>query len=243
MSSHYGDDFQQLSKYSRKTLGGKYLDWENQPDPFKTYPSAVQIALPKPSAPQIDFHSTVKNRKSIRNYNNDPLSLEKLSYLLWATSGIRTIAQGFAFRTVPSAGALYPIETYLLINNVKSLKEGIYHFNVIDFSLETLRLGFFADEISSAALGQRMCADAQVVFIWTAIFERSKWKYGERAYRYIYLDAGHIAQNLALAAVALDLGTCQIGALFDDEINSILEIDGESESVIYMSTVGIPDRN
>jgi SagB-type dehydrogenase family enzyme len=85
-----------------------------------------------------------------------------------------------------------------------------------------------------------MCLEAAAVFIWTAIFDRSKWKYEQRAYRYVYLDAGHIAENLALAATGIGLGTCQIGALFDDEVNRIVGVDGTEESVIYMSVVGYP---
>ena len=83
-----------------------------------------------------------------------------------------------------------------------------------------------------------MCVESAVVFIWTAIFQRMKWKYGQRAYRYVYLDAGHIAENLALTATSLGLGSCQIGALFDDEVNEIIDVDGVEESVIYMSVVG-----
>lgn len=94
--------------------------------------------------------------------------------------------------------------------------------------------------VAHAALDQDMAYSANVVFVWTALFERSKWKYKQRAYRYVYLDAGHIAENLALAAVALGLGTCQIGALYDDEVNELVDIDGEEESILYMSTVGHP---
>ena len=96
----------------------------------------------------------------------------------------------------------------------------------------------FIIEISHAALEQDMCRYASVVFIWTAIFVRSKWKYGERAYRYIYLDAGHIAENFALASTSLGLGSCQIAALFDDEVNEIISVDGTEESIIYMGVVG-----
>jgi SagB-type dehydrogenase family enzyme len=85
-----------------------------------------------------------------------------------------------------------------------------------------------------------MCATAAAVFVWSAVFERCKWKYGQRAYRYVYLDAGHIAENLALAAVSLNFGSCEIGALFDDEVNAILGIDGEQESTILMAVVGVP---
>lgn len=89
-------------------------------------------------------------------------------------------------------------------------------------------------------MGQRMCATSDVVFVWTAVFARSTWKYGQRAYRYIYLDAGHVAQNLALGAVSLGLGSCQVAALYDDEVNQLVGVDGESESVLYMSIVGRP---
>jgi SagB-type dehydrogenase family enzyme len=85
-----------------------------------------------------------------------------------------------------------------------------------------------------------MCATAAVVFVWSAVFERCKWKYGQRAYRYIYLDAGHVAENLALAAVSLNLGTCEIGALYDDQVNAIVGIDGVEESTICMAVVGAP---
>ena len=101
-----------------------------------------------------------------------------------------------------------------------------------------MKEGDYAVETANAALGQRMCVEAPVVFIWTAIFQRMKWKYGQRAYRYIYLDAGHIAENLALSATSLELGTCQIGALYDNEVNQIIDVDGNEESVIYMSVVG-----
>ena len=102
------------------------------------------------------------------------------------------------------------------------------------------RKGEFRRVISRAALDQGMASEANVVFAWTAVFERSKWKYKQRAYRYIYLDAGHIAQNFALAAVSLGLGSCQIAALYDDEVNELLDVDGEEESILYLSAVGFP---
>lgn len=168
------------------------------------------------------------------------MTIEQLSYLLWASTGIQRREDGYEFRTVPSAGALYPIETYLVVNNVEDLDQGIYHYNVKGHFLEELKQGDFSDDIARAALDQQMCADAAAVFIWTAIFKRSKWKYGQRAYRYIYLDAGHIAENLALATAGLKLGCCHVAALFDDEVNSIVDVDGVEESTIYMSAVGHP---
>ncbi|MDI9644673.1 MAG: SagB/ThcOx family dehydrogenase, partial [Candidatus Verstraetearchaeota archaeon] len=120
------------------------------------------------------------------------------------------------------------------------IQSGLYHYAVRRHYLEEICLGELGAEVASAALDQSMCAEAAVVFLWSAVFARSKWKYRERAYRYIYLEAGHIAQNLALAAASLGLGSCQIAAFFDDELNKILGIDGTLESVIYLSSVGRP---
>jgi SagB-type dehydrogenase family enzyme len=147
---------------------------------------------------------------------------------------------GHAFRAAPSAGALYPIETYVSVQMIEGLEPGLFHYGVREHELEQLRAGDFREAIAEAALDQAFLAEAAVVFAWTAVFGRSKWKYGERAYRYIYLDAGHIAQNLALAAVALGLGSCQVAALYDDEVNAVLGLDGKEESIVYMTAVGRP---
>ncbi len=104
--------------------------------------------------------------------------------------------------------------------------------------LELIKSGKFGTELAEAALGQSMLAKGNVVFIWTAIFERSKWKYKQRAFRYVFLDVGHIGQNLALAAEGVGLGSCQVAAFYDDEVNQLLEIDGKNESVLYLSVVG-----
>ena len=173
-------------------------------------------------------------------YTSKPITKKQLSYLLWATTGIQRIEGAYAFRTAPSAGALYPIETYVAVNQVTDLTEGIYHYAVKNHFLEELQRGDFRKALTHAALGQTVCRTAAVVFIWTAIFQRSKWKYKQRGYRYIYLDAGHIGQNLALSATTMGLGSCQIGALYDDELNQILNLDGIEESAIYMSVVGYP---
>jgi SagB-type dehydrogenase family enzyme len=238
-----GDKFQRETKYSReKRLGGK-LDWATKPDAYKNYPSAEVIKLPqKPSRKSLDLIETLKIRRSFRSYSPEPLTLVDLSFLLWASTGVQRKERGFAFRTAPSAGALYPIETYPIVNKVSELEKGLYHYDLEGYALEKLEGGDFTKRIGQAALEQKTCMEASVVFVWTAIFERSKWKYAQRAYRYIYLDAGHIAQNLALAATSIGLGSCQIGAFFDDEINQILGVDGTDESAIYLSAVGQPKR-
>jgi SagB-type dehydrogenase family enzyme len=132
------------------------------------------------------------------------------------------------------------VETYLVVHAVEGIEPGVYHYAVENHALDQLRTGDFRMDVARAALDQEMAYWANVVFVWTAVTARSKWKYRQRAYRYIYLDAGHIAQNLALGAVALDLGSCQIAALYDDEANALLGVDGVEETTIYMTAVGKP---
>jgi SagB-type dehydrogenase family enzyme len=130
------------------------------------------------------------------------------------------------------------VETYLVVHSVEGIEPGVYHYAVETHELDQLKVGDFRTAVARAALDQKIAYRANVVFVWTVVFERSKWKYKQRAYRYVYLDAGHIAQNVALGAVALGLGSCQIAALYDDEANALLGVDGVDESVIYMTVVG-----
>jgi SagB-type dehydrogenase family enzyme len=161
-----------------------------------------------------------------------------LATLLWAAQGITLSAPDYQFRSAPSAGALYPVETYLSIHNVSDLKQGVYHLNVLDFALEEIALDNSGQYLARAALDQAMVRRGAVLFIWTAIVLRAMWKYRNRCIRYIFMDAGHIAQNLQLAATAMGLGCCPIGAFYDEEINQILRIDGEEETAIYLAAVG-----
>jgi SagB-type dehydrogenase family enzyme len=239
--SDVGDRFQQETKYyPDKVLGGG-MRWSARPQPYKTYPDCVKVVLPsfEPSR-LMALDEALDERRSTRKFGPEPISLGQLGYLIWAATGIHRADHGYEYRTAPSAGALYPIETYVIANNVRTLDRGVYHYAIREHALEQLKTGDFRQRIAAAALGQGMCASAVAVFAWTALFQRAKWKYAQRAYRYVYLDAGHIAENLALAAVSLDLGTCQIGALFDDEVNKLLDVDGADESVVYMSVVGVP---
>lgn len=238
-----GEDFQRKTKHTREELIGGYLDWSNRPETYKNYPKKRTIKLSSDYPEQIiPLKELMKRRRSLRSFSQKPMKVTDLSFLLWASTGIQRKENGYEFRTVPSAGALYPIETYIVVNNVEGLQKGLYHYNIEAHALEELKLKDLAEETTCAALGQEMCAQASVVFIWTAIFQRSKWKYAERAYRYVYLDAGHIAQNLALSATSIGAGTCQIGAFFDEEINKILGVDGEEESAIYLSVLGFPKK-
>lgn len=238
MNQKVGDIFQQETKYSRDSLGNGF-DWINQPELYKIYPYCKKIKLVKPDISTKNFFNEIlMKRRSIRDFSEKPINIQELSYLLWASTGIQRKEFGYDFRTAPSAGALYPIESYLIINNVENVPKGVYHYLIKDHALEELKLGDLSIDIAKAALDQNMCATASVVFIWTAIFKRSKCKYGQRAYRYVYLDTGHIAQNLVLASTSLNLGSCPIAAFYDDEVNKIVGVEGVEESVIYMCVVG-----
>jgi len=198
------------------------------------------VPLPEPAPHSGGLFDALARRRSVRAYGPEPLALGELSVLLWAAAGVTARQQGFAYRTAPSAGGLFPIEHYVVANRVEDLESGLYHYDVLGRALERLVVDDLRVPLANAALGQRICADAQAVFVWTAVLQRSRWKYGERFARYVLLDAGHIAENVALAAVALGLGTCQIAAFFDEEAAAILGVDPDEEPVVYLSTVGRP---
>lgn len=208
---------------------------------YKLFPNPLsRIELPAPSREGGGgIWPLLQQRSSVRDYTLEPLSLEEVSQLLWASQGITRERGEWQFRTAPSAGALYPIETYLGVNRVEGLITGLYHYEVRQHRLAFLREDeLIGNALSRAAMGQTVCQRAAMVLIWTAVISRSARKYGERAYRYIYMDAGHVAQNLYLAAAALDVGCCTIGAFFDDEVDAVLGIDGREETTVYMATIG-----
>jgi SagB-type dehydrogenase family enzyme len=234
-----GEAFQRGTRYLRGHLPASRMMVEPQPEAYKHYPGAARLALPQPSSEGgTPLWEVLAGRRSVRRFGGEPLQLHELSQLLWASQGITRRQREHAFRTAPSAGALYPIETYVVVHRVSSLEPGLYHYAVSEHALEQVRTGDLRESAAHAALDQRMAHDADTLFVWTAVFDRTTWKYGERGYRYIYLDAGHLVQNLALAAVALGLGSCQIAALYDREANELVGVDGDHESVLYMTVVG-----
>jgi SagB-type dehydrogenase family enzyme len=236
-----GDTFQRDTKYERGHLPGGKLNWATKPATYKHYFSAPKIPLSLPQTQGgVSIWDTLTQRRSMRRFKEFPLQEAALSQLLWVAQGITQAGRGFGLRTAPSAGALYPVETYVAIHKVEDIEPGVYHYAVETHELDQLKTGDFRADVARAALDQEMAYRANLVFVWTAVFARSKWKYRQRAYRYVYLDAGHIAQNVALGAVALGLGSCQIAALYDDEANALLDVDGVEESVIYMTAVGRP---
>jgi SagB-type dehydrogenase family enzyme len=237
MAKGIGPRFQSETKYERGRLPSGPRDWGQRPDRFKIYEKAERISLSVPKKEGgMPLWEAIEGRRSLRSYGKTPIGEESLSRLLWAAQGITRAG----LRAAPSAGALYPIETYAAVFKVNGIGPGLYHYDPRGHALELLSPGHHGRDLARAAFDQEFIGEAGVVLIWTAVFGRSGWRYRDRAYRYIYLDAGHIAENVALAAVALGLGTCQIGALYDDEVNSLLGIDGEKESIVYMTSVGVP---
>lgn len=207
-------------------------------EPFKKYPDTEKIMLPTDWQKDSSLQDALQGRRSNRRYRDSPISIQDLAMLLWASQGVTGRAGSYSFRPAPSAGALYPIETYLAINNVETVAAGLYHFQVAEFCLAKLGSGFLGEEVAQAALGQSFLAKAGVVFIWSAVLRRNFAKYGHRGLRYVLMDAGHICQNMLLAAEALDLGACPVAAFYDDELNRLLNLDGEEESVVYLASVG-----
>jgi SagB-type dehydrogenase family enzyme len=233
-----GHEFHAKSGYVRGKLPSHTLDWASKPATFKEYPGKETVALPPPeTSGGPGIWESLRRRRSVRAYSQTPVTKQELSQLLWATQGI-TAELRDGLRAAPSAGALYPIETYVCANRVTDLEQGLYHYDVRGRKLEVLKKGDLTRAVAAAALDQEMAARCAVVFIWSAVFPRSAWKYLDRAYRYAYMDVGHIAENMALAADAIGLSTCQIGAFYDNEMDDLIEADGVQEAVIYMSSVG-----
>lgn len=187
-----------------------------------------------------DLVDAIAGRKSERRFLPEPITLEELSYLLWATQGVKEeLGPGTALRTVPSAGCRHPFETYLLINRVNGLDSGIYRYLPLEHALVLERLeDNLADKLIQATLGQRFIASAPVVVVWAAIPYRSEWRYLESAHRVILLDAGHICQNLYLACQAIGCGTCAIAAYNQNGMDQLLGVDGKDEFTVYLAPVG-----
>jgi len=207
---------------------------------FKRYPDAPRVVLPRNwMLKEARLSPLLQKRRSRRTFIQEPLSLQDLAYMLWAGQGITASAGNHRLRTAPSAGALYPIETYISAQNVEELPAGLYHFNAAEFELELITPGDQAEELALACLNQQFLAKAAVVFIWTAVYRRNGCKYGDRGLRYIFMDVGHICQNVLLAAEATGSNGCPVAAFFDDELNQLVGVDGKEESAVYLAGVGV----
>ncbi len=238
------DEFLIATSYSPEEMEtgweGRAYDRENRPQTYLTYPDALaRVELGEPVFPTpTPLWDALAQRRSKRNFLDENLSLNELNILLWATQGVTADMGDYQLRTAPSAGALYPVETYLVVSRVDGLEPGLYHLDVKGWALEALRLEDLSDEVCRVLFDQEMTRAAGVNFLWTAVVERCRAKYYERAYRYVWWDSGHISQNLSLAATALGLGVCCIGAWHDNLLHELVGIDGEQHFGVMTATVG-----
>jgi SagB-type dehydrogenase family enzyme len=192
--------------------------------------------LPQPVNTNRSIEECMSSRRSVRSFTTDTLTPQQVSNLLWAAQGITDTNRGL--RTVPSAGATYPLEIYLLASH------GIFRFEPKVHSLSVLKLQDSRQELANACYGQPWVAGAQVSFVLCAVPERTSGRYGDRAMRYILLEAGHAAQNMLLEAVAMNLGGVPIGAFDDKKISNLIGLDTVQESTIplYIISIGVPAR-
>lgn len=197
--------------------------------------AAKTISLPKPNLDgTVSIEKAIKSRRSVRNYQDKPLTMEQVSQLLWAAQGITSDDN---LRAAPSAGALYPMELYVVVGKVDGLDAGVYKYNCNTHDLLQISLGDKRNELSSASLGQDSVSNGVIDIVICGVYERTGAKYGDRAQRYVHMEAGHIAQNIYLQGVALGLGTVVVGA-FDD--SSVQEVIGAAtdEQPLYVMPVG-----
>ena len=224
------------------------------PPAEKPVPSdAKRIAL----IPPADFHlgamsvrEAIAARRSTRNFSNTALTLEELSFLLWATQGITGVHEDDAGRIVqqlraaPSAGARYPLETYLAINRVDGIAPGLYRYRPAGHELIIEREdAAFSAALQTACYDQPFVGNAPVVFIWSAIPYRTEWKYAYLAHRMIAMEAGHVCENLYLAAESFGAGTCGVMAYHQPRVDELIGADGKDEFTLYLACVGRPERS
>ncbi len=188
----------------------------------------------------IAIEEAIAARKSVRRYSPHPVTKDELSFLLWATQGVRSkVINGHAFRTVPSAGCRHALETYLAIFRVDGIEKGIYRYLPLSHGMVYLSgRRDLESAVIDSALGQRFAAEGAVTFLWTAIPYRMEWRYGLAAHKLIAMDAGHVCQNLYLACASVGAGTCAIAAYDQEKADELVGADGKEEFVIYMAAAG-----
>jgi SagB-type dehydrogenase family enzyme len=200
----------------------------------KTAPVSGQMVIPLPR-PNPDSSTSIekalRERRSHRDYGKGPLSLEEIAQLLWAAQGI---THGRGMRTAPSAGALYPLETYVVAGDIRNLPAGVYRYLPDRHGLALVRSGDVRRQVREASLHQDPVGSAPASVVFSAVFARSTGKYGKRGVRYAHMEAGTAAQNVALQAVSLNLGTVVIGAFEDDEVRAVLSMPTMEDPMIIM---------
>jgi len=244
MLDKHGYSFVEDTKYPHIRESDQEQGKPQPPYQLPYDPKLPLIDLPKPESIDLGeypLRRAIEERRSLRRYSEDSLSMEELSYLLWLTQGVKKIDEKrkVTWRTVPSAGCRHPLETYLSINRVDGIMPGLYRFLALEHKLAPIQINdLFNEKLTAACLGQRQVRTSAVTFIWATVPERTIWRYSERSYRYLYLDAGHVCQNLHLAAESINCGICAIGAYDDDAADELLGFTPPEMFVIYLASLG-----
>jgi SagB-type dehydrogenase family enzyme len=242
MKSEIGREFMEKTKHRNLGPSDQTQGLPQPPLELDYDRTRALIDLPAPAelaVQAVDLQQAIQRRTSVRRYAPLSLSLEELSFLLWCTQGVKEVRRSVTFRTVPSAGARHAFETYLLVNRVEGITPGLYRFLALEHKLDETNLApDVAERMTDACYRQKMVKTSGVTFVWVAVAYRMLWRYATRSYRYLHLDAGHVCQNLYLAAEAVDCGVCAIAAFDDDMMNQLLGLDGEEQFVIYLATAG-----
>ena len=213
-------------------FGGIMCKQNDQSAPATVLPNGESIKLPDPILKgDKSIEEALVERRSVRAYTDEPLTLTEIGQLLWAAQGI---TRPGGYRTAPSAGALYPLEVYLVAGNVSGLPAGVYRYNTHEHALEKISEGDKRSMLSQAALGQEAVKNGAAVIVITAVYERTTVKYGDRGIQYVHMEVGSAAENIYLQAAALDLGTVFIGAFNDEEVKEVLGLPAEEQPLCIM---------
>jgi SagB-type dehydrogenase family enzyme len=235
-----GPRFHYETSYNDSGTKGPEVIWTKELPLYKKYENAPKTKLPFPTVDNTDLDKIISARRSIRNYTGQSLNLAQVARLLQSADGLTHSFGKYNLRTAPSGGALYPVDIYIIASGIDSLADGLYHFQVSDSNLELIKPGDFRERIFKASFEQECVGGAPLNIILTARFTRSAKKYSDRGFRYTYMEAGAICENIYLQATALELGTVAVGAFNDDALNNLLEINGQTEAALLIMPVGYP---
>ncbi len=243
MSESIGRKFWELTKSPHLPESPQRLGLPQPPLQLPYDPATTLIRLPAPQdlpRPPADLWQVMERRATLRRYSPEALSLEELALLLWVTQGVKEVtSRPSTLRIVPSGGARHAFETFLLVNRVGGLTPAVYRYLALEHALIVHDSAPDLNQrLTAACKNQQHVADSAVTFFWAAVAERMTWRYPERGYRYMLLDAGHVCQNLYLAAEGLGCGVCGLAAFEDDLLNQALNLDGERCFVMYAATLG-----
>jgi SagB-type dehydrogenase family enzyme len=233
------------SSNTRAKAGDYTVDDDAWPRRYRVYSDARRIALPGRDhhLGEAPLGEVLGARRSIRNFESTPVDLASMGRLLFAgygVGGVRQVEENWTHeRPVPSAGGLYPLELHVATRAINGLADALYHYSARSHELELRREGNLLPQLVEMTIDQPMICTANAVVLVAAVTDRTMWKYGQRGYRYVWLEAGHVGQNLYLAATALGLGAVAIGGFFDQEVARLFRLPSD-EHALYLVVIGVP---